>query len=64
MKPSPQEEQSPKTEERKPYTKPAVERIQLLIEEAVLGTGCKSTAVNGYENPCIGGPQFCDIDGT
>jgi hypothetical protein len=50
--------------ERKKYVKPALERVQLLIEEAVLGSGCKSTSINGYEVPCQGGQNTCDIQGS
>ena len=55
MNHSPSSEQSSIQPDRKPYTKPAVERVHLVIEEAVLGTGCKSLSLNGYENPCLGG---------
>jgi hypothetical protein len=28
-------------EPRKPYAKPSIQRVELRLEEAVLGTGCK-----------------------
>jgi hypothetical protein len=32
---------------RKPYHKPYVEQVRLRLDEAVLGSGCKSTALGG-----------------
>jgi hypothetical protein len=52
------------TSKRKPYVKPVIEQVQLLVDEAVLGTGCKSTSINGYRTPCQGGPLECDIAGS
>lgn len=40
------------THSRKPYVKPAIEQVRLALEEAVLGTGCKTTEQNGPTNPC------------
>lgn len=37
---------------KKTYQKPQVERVQLTLEESILGVGCK---VNGQAGPTING---------
>ncbi|MCU0488761.1 MAG: hypothetical protein MUE67_07400 [Anaerolineales bacterium] len=32
---------------RKPYVKPKIEQVSLVLEEAVLGTGCKIETLDG-----------------
>jgi hypothetical protein len=38
--------------DRKVYIKPSIEQVRLVLEEAVLGTGCKTTESNGSQEPC------------
>jgi hypothetical protein len=53
---------------KKPYVKPAVEHVELKIEEAVLNFGCKNeTYTNGRGAPGICGDVFqmvCDSYGS
>lgn len=38
---------------RKPYTKPKMEQVRLVLEEAVLGFGCKMAGTAGpYNGSC------------
>ena len=55
---------------RKPYIKPQVEVVHLLLGEAVLGTGCKTEVAgpdgfHGTINPCTYIiPQPCQLPGS
>jgi hypothetical protein len=48
---------------RKPYVKPKVEQVRLVLEEAVLGF-CKGVQANGanVSGPCFPGP--CTLAGS
>lgn len=37
-----------KEEERKPYIKPQIEQVKLILDDSILGAGCKETV-----DPCI-----------
>ena len=50
--------------DRKPYVKIKVERVQLVLEEAVLGTGCKTEFTNGATEPCIIDFTNCLLEGS
>lgn len=49
---------------RKSYVKPQIEQVRLALEEAVLGTGCKSSSSNGPTDPCAVGLNTCLIEGS
>jgi hypothetical protein len=49
---------------RKPYIKPTVEAVNLVLEEAVLGTGCKTATSGGPTDPCTVGFNSCVQDGS
>lgn len=51
-------------EARKPYQKPKLEQVRLALEEAVLGTGCKTSSSSGPSEPCQSGLNFCLIEGS
>jgi hypothetical protein len=42
----------PGVKSRKEYRKPEIERVVLVLGEAVLVTGCKRTTGSGPANPC------------
>jgi len=48
--------------QRKPYKKPMLEKIQLRLEEAVLGQGCKTTNLGGGLG--MSTSQNCVLDGN
>ena len=48
------------TSERKPYTKPILERVKLSLDETVLGQGCKQS--DSQVAPVQGGTG-CEISG-
>lgn len=59
---------APQKKSRKQYHKPQIEQVRLVLDEAVLGSGCKigsnsGPGLPGEEIPCsgIGG---CIQDGT
>lgn len=59
-----QTEQTGLTGVRKAYTKPRMEQVRLALEEAVLGTGCKTSSSSGPSEPCQAGLNFCLIEGS
>ncbi len=48
-------------QERRPYQKPEIERVELVAEEQVLG-GCKTEFTGGGQG--LGGTGHCVTDGT
>ena len=59
-----QTEQTGLTGVRKAYSKPRMEQVRLALEEAVLGTGCKTSSSSGPSEPCQAGLNFCLIEGS
>ena len=59
-----QTEQTGLASVRKVYTKPRMEQVRLALEEAVLGTGCKTSSSSGPSEPCQSGLNFCLIEGS
>lgn len=50
---------------RKPYQKPRIEKVRLVLEEAVLGTGCKTDGTQGPHNgSCVVDYTTCLLEGT
>jgi hypothetical protein len=50
---------------RRPYQKPRIEKVRLVLEEAVLGTGCKSDGTQGPHNgSCVVDYTTCLLEGT
>jgi hypothetical protein len=50
---------------RRPYHKPKVEKVALVLEEAVLGTGCKTpTSAGPYNGSCVDNFVPCLIEGS
>lgn len=49
---------------RKFYVKPQIEQVRLVLEEAVLGTGCKSATSAGPSDPCEINFTTCLINGS
>jgi len=51
---------------RKAYAKPKIEQVRLVLEEAVLGTGCKTTTQDGPHatGPCEVAFQNCLTGGS
>jgi len=59
----------PQKESRKPYHKPLIEQVRLVLDEAVLGSGCKIGNNDGPIGdtgpiPCSGIGDVCVLDGT
>ena len=56
---------APQNLSRKPYHKPLIEQVRLVLDEAVLGSGCK---IGDYAGPltehCSGIVNPCVQDGT
>lgn len=50
--------------QRKRYLKPSIEQVSLALEEAVLGTGCKTTESAGPTDPCVINFTNCTADGS
>ena len=44
MKSSSNQSNHPESKTRKPYQKPVVERVSLVLDDAILITGCKNAA--------------------
>lgn len=57
-------EQNRPTDVRKAYMKPKMEQVRLALEEAVLGTGCKTSSSSGPSEPCQSGLNYCLIEGS
>jgi hypothetical protein len=55
-----------KPEVRKPYHKPQIEQVRLSLEEAVLGSGCKTDGSSGpnASGACETNFTPCNIDGS
>ena len=60
MKPQTPSEQKPVQQSRKPYSKPLVERVNLVLEDAVLSSGCKTISTsNPQAVTCVGNAFEC-----
>ena len=65
MKSSSNQSNHPESKTRKPYQKPVVERVSLVLDDAILITGCKTAARVGPEQAfCRVGLTLCSEIGS
>ena len=65
MKSSSNQSNHPESKTRKPYQKPVVERVSLVLDDAILITGCKNAArVGPLQDACRVGLTLCSEIGS